>query len=463
MKKIILIILLIVLVGLPNFLGDPVTDNRGWTITEIVSTESDDTAYRAILDVDQDGAVHIAWLDRSNYNNSGRDWDIFYKMKPRNGNWTTTEIVSTESTDDSNCLDMDVDQNGTIHIVWKDKTNFSNAGQDYDIFYKKKHKNDIWTITEIVSTDNSGSCSCPSLAIDKDYSVHVVWPDSTFDTGFGFDYDIFYKKRSSDGSWSSTEVVTFDSNSSSLKASVAVDYNDTVHVVWEEETDFGDSGSDYDIFYKNKKLGGNWTETILISSESTKDSLSPSYLIVDKWGTLHLAWVDGTNYLDSGNDNDIFYKYKPIDGNWSVAEVLTYDSRNNCNWPNLAVDQNETIHVVYTDESDKTRNFEIYYKKKTKDGNWSKAELVSSESIDNSFFTSIAVDDDEIVHVSWWDNPFDNAVVYYKKKIPEFDQSPLDEEPIPSDDDSTETPGFEIIFVITALFVVYLLKRKRDL
>lgn len=467
MKKYILvtIILLIGLLNIPNIFGDPVTDERGWTNTEIVSTESEETAYRAILDVDQEGTVHIAWRDTSDFNDSGRDWDIFYKKKPQDGNWTTTEIVSTESTEDSNCLSMDVDQNGTVHVVWKDKTNFSDAGVDYDIFYKKKPMDGTWTITEVVSTESSRSCGCPSLAVDKKDNVHVTWPDSTFDTGFGIDYDIFYKKRPIDGSWSKSEVVTFDSISSSLKTSVAIDPNGTVHVVWEEETDFGDSDSDYDIFYKNKPLDGNWTETILISSESTKNSLSPSYLIIDSLGTLHLAWVDGTNYLDSGSDNDIFYKNKPIDGNWSVAEVLTYESKNNCNWPTLSVDQNETIHVVWSDESDKTRNDEIFYKKKLKDGNWSQAELVSSESTDNSFFTSLAVDIDEMVHVSWWDGPFDNGVVYYKKKIPEFDQSPIDDEPddepVFPGDESNGTPAFEFLFLICALAFVYLLNRRR--
>jgi len=406
-------------------------------------------------------------LDATNYGDAGGDWDVFYKKKPRDDNWTTTEIVSTESTEDSNCLSLDIDQNGTIHIVWKDKTNFSNAGEEYDVFYKKKPMDGTWTITEVVSTESSGRCGCPSLAVDKNNTVHVTWPDGTYDTGFGIDYDIFYKKKPMDGTWTITEVVTTESSRSSLKTSVAIDRFDTVHVVWEEETDFGDSGNDYDIFYKNKPQGGNWTEAELVSTESTRDSLSPSFLTVDNDGTLHLAWVDRTNYLESGGDYDIFYKNKPQGDNWTISEVVSTESKNYCNWPTLAVDQNDTIHIVWSDESDITRNDEIFYKNKPKDGNWTKAELVSSESIDNSFFTSLAVDMDGKVHVSWWDDPFDNGVVYYKEKIPEFDQSPFDdEEPddksVPPDDGSTETPAFEFVFVICALAIVYFLKRRKN-
>ena len=466
MKKIIVLLLILIIgfINNPIIFGGPVTDNKGWTNTEVVSTESTKSAYRAVLDVDQNGTVHIAWKDNTNYGGSGSDWDIFYKMKPRDGNWTTTEVVSTESTEDSDCLFLDVDQSGTVHIVWKDKTNFSNSGPDNDIFYKKKPKDGSWTLTEVVSSESFRDCGCPSLAVDKDYSVHFIWPDLTDFTGFDDEYDIFYKKETKDGSWTKAELVSSETIKSALKTSVAIDPFNTVHVVWEEETYFGNFGYYYHIFYKNKPLGGNWTETELVTTESTSDSLSP-FFIVDSLGTLHLAWADKTNYLNSGGNYNIFYKKKPLNENWTTTEVVSTESINNCNWPSLAVDKNQTVHIVWSELSDSTRNDEIFYKKKTKDGSWTKAELVSSESKSNSYFPSIAVDIYGIVHVSWWDEPFDNAVVYYKEKYPEFDQSSVgdgdaDDNSGSIDDESTKTPGFEFVLFICTLAIVYLYKRR---
>ena len=70
MKKLIflMIILSTFIVNIPNIIGDQGADDSRWSTTEIVSTESSKASYRAILDVDKDGTVHIAWLDNTNYN-----------------------------------------------------------------------------------------------------------------------------------------------------------------------------------------------------------------------------------------------------------------------------------------------------------------------------------------------------------------------------------------------------------
>jgi len=53
--------------------------------TEIVSTESSQSSYAPSIAVDILGTVHIAWHDSTNYGASGNDMDIFYKSKPLGG------------------------------------------------------------------------------------------------------------------------------------------------------------------------------------------------------------------------------------------------------------------------------------------------------------------------------------------------------------------------------------------
>ena len=50
--------------------------------------------------------------------------------------WTTTNVISTESTDNSDYPSLAVDAAGNVHIVWEDITNYDGAGTDPDIFYK---------------------------------------------------------------------------------------------------------------------------------------------------------------------------------------------------------------------------------------------------------------------------------------------------------------------------------------
>lgn len=50
-----------------------------------------------------------------------------------------------------------------------------------------------------------------------------------------------------------------------------------------------------------------WSPTEVVSTESTGNSYNPS-LAVDTLGNVHVAWDDLTDYLESGTDEDIFYK-----------------------------------------------------------------------------------------------------------------------------------------------------------
>ncbi|MFA5102676.1 MAG: PKD domain-containing protein, partial [Candidatus Thermoplasmatota archaeon] len=120
------------------------------------------------------------------------------------------------------------------------------------------------------------------------------------------------------------EVVSTESTSYSSDPSLFVDSSGTVHVAWEDETDYGGSGSDPDIFYKRKPSGGSWTVTELVSTESTSYSWYPS-LFVDSSGTVHVAWDDATDYGGSGSDRDIFYKTKV--SNILTNEINIFSSR----------------------------------------------------------------------------------------------------------------------------------------
>ncbi|MEE9411173.1 MAG: hypothetical protein V3V41_09625, partial [Candidatus Heimdallarchaeota archaeon] len=80
--------------------------NWRWTDLEIVSTESDDLSQEAFVAIDKADRVHVVWNDHSDL--GGTDEDIYYKLW-RDGAWTTTYVVSTESTGFSNMPTLDFD------------------------------------------------------------------------------------------------------------------------------------------------------------------------------------------------------------------------------------------------------------------------------------------------------------------------------------------------------------------
>ena len=235
------------------------TSAKGWTTTEVVSTESMNNSYAPSIAVDGTGNVHVAWHERTNYGESGPDNDIFYKRwNVISSTWTTTEVISTESMNNSYDSSIGVDDAGNVHVAWQDHTDYDGSGPDEDIFYKQWNADSsTWMMTEVVSTESITSTYDPSIVVDSAGNIHVAWVGWS-ETG----YDIFYKQWNVKSStWTNTEIISTESTYYSFNPSIAVDDARNVHVVWEDDTDYGGSGPDSDIFYK--RLNAEEEEVII--------------------------------------------------------------------------------------------------------------------------------------------------------------------------------------------------------
>jgi len=341
-----------------------------WMMTEVVSTESTDDSHQPSIAVDNVGNIHVAWLDVTDYDEAGTDTDIFYKCwKATSSTWTTTEVVSTESTADSRYPSIAVDSVGDVHVVWEELTGYEESGEKRDIFYKRWIANScIWTTSEIVTTESTNTSYEPSIALDSIGNAYVVWGDSTNYSGSGGEGDIFYKLRNTtSNTWTTTEVVSTESTTGSGEPSIAVDNNGNVHVVWYDHTNYGGSGTDPDIFYKHRNAtSSTWTTTEVVSTESTAGSGEPS-ITVDSMGNAHVTWRDLTDYHGSGREGDIFYKrWNATSSTWTMTEVVSTDSRYDSDHPSIAVDTNKNVHIVWSDYmnyDESEWDYDIFYKK----------------------------------------------------------------------------------------------------
>jgi ribosomal protein L31 len=384
-----------------------------WTITEVVSTESTATSWSPSLVVDILGNVHLAWEDYTDYAGSGTDVDIFYKRWDATTSlWATTEVVSTESTATSSSPSIAVDILGNVHITWHDGTDYVGSGTDCDIFYKRwNDSTSSWTTTEVVSTESTSWSAYPSLAIDTLGNVHIAWEDQTDYAGAEGDSDIFYKRWDASSSlWSTTEVVSTESTSNSENPSLAIDVVGNVHIAWEDQTDYAVAGTDWDIFYKCWNASTSvWTTTEVVSTESTGTSRYPS-LAVDSAGTVNIAWDDWTDYDSAGTDFDIFYKrWDASTSSWTTTEVVSTESTGDSLRPTLDVDTLGNAHIAWRDNTDYAgagTDYDIFYKYlDTSTSSWTITEVVSTESTvsTGNYAISIAVDVSGNIHIAWED------------------------------------------------------------
>ncbi len=207
--------------------------------------------------------------------------------------------------------------------------------------------------------------------------------------------------------WTETEVISTESTSHSHSPVIAVDSEENIHVIWDDWTDYDSSGTDYDIFYKRwDKITATWKTTEVISTESTMSSLRPS-CFMDSEDNLHVVWHDNTDFESSGTEYDVFYKKLDVNtSSWTTTEVISIESAAVSYNPAVIVDSVGDVHIVWEEltDDDGEGDKDIYYKKRDfGTGNWGTAEDISTVSDLYSDVPSLAIDSLDNVHLVWRD------------------------------------------------------------
>ncbi len=191
-----------------------------------------------------------------------------------------------------------------------------------------------------------------------------------------------------------------NNSGNSENPSIAVDSKNTVHLVWNDDT----PGNE-EIFYAYKPANGNWSTPINISN-NTHESRFPC-IAVDNKDVIHLVWQD--------NSPDgywrIFYSQKTEGGNWSVPETIT----GNYMYvrPKIAIDDSCNVHLIWEYGGYYSG---IRYAMRTLMGTWT-PQLTVIEPI-GIMDPSIAVDNQSNVHLTWYKFDYDSATsdIFYSMK-----------------------------------------------
>jgi hypothetical protein len=268
-----------------------------------------------------------------------------------------------------------IDSQDNIYVVWHDYT----PGES-EIFLKKSTTGGTsWTQKRL--SWNSGGSYIPKIAIDSQDNIYVVWYDNTPGNG-----EIFLKKSTNGGTSWTQKQLTWNSEYS-LAPSIAIDSQDNIYVVW-----YGYKSGDYEIFLKKSTTGGtSWTQKRL--TWNLGDSLEPS-IAIDSQDYIYVVWEDET----PGNE-EIFLKKSTNGGTSWTQKRLTRNSGGSY-VPSIAIDSQDYIYVVWEDET--PGNEEIFLKKSTTGGtSWTQKRLTRHSG--NSFDPVIAIDSEDNIYVVWQD------------------------------------------------------------
>ena len=99
-----------------------------------------------------------------NYQNMENSEKFLGELEMAEWNHATIEVISTESNEASSNPDIAVDVAGHIHIIWDDAKDYGGAGPDVDVFYKCWNATTgIWTSAEVISTESTDDTRDPTI------------------------------------------------------------------------------------------------------------------------------------------------------------------------------------------------------------------------------------------------------------------------------------------------------------
>ncbi len=319
------------------------------------------------IEVEENGKVHIVWIDSME-----NGWEIIYKMK-ENGEWKENEVITIRKHKAIRSR-LALDHFGNPHVIWEEDS--VSVYVVYPRIYYTYKKNGKWVEPLNISENMLGEL--PDIGVDGDGRVHVIWMD-------GASQYICYRKKEED-IWE--PIVTLPTRYN-LNPAFYVERNGNLHITYEDYT--------YEIYYISSIDGGNtWGENINVSNSPGIHSALCDVVVCE--GRVYICWGEGSG-------KGIWYATQDINGNFvkyeipgTTGEVTKYGA------PSIRVENNE-IYLMFSDMVED----EFYYVKRNNNG-WSEMINVSNTPGSSSIpFRTFEVLNKKI-YVVWVENRED---VYY--------------------------------------------------
>ncbi len=352
--------------------------------------------------------------------------------------------------------------NNTIFIFWTGDTDHGvNNEIQSDIFLAKSENKGNSFEDPVNISNNTGSSFNPQSEISSN-NIYVVWEDDTFARSYGLmntNTSILFKQSKDNGNTFSVSISLSSTNTDSSNPDIiaAINGNNTVHVVWQDNSDKSSK-----ILFKKNISNKNtiFSDQQIISNDKGNNyEILPQ--IVASSDIINIIWNDFNlkdeisnmlirNSIDGGNNfgktiqlnnnnyskfatNDIIKMYnnnvyivwqgnikgqfdiflaKSSDGGITFSKPinLSNDSGDSIN-PDLIVLHNN-LHIIWNDNS--TKKYNVMFKSSSDGGiTFSKPINLSNTTNSNSINPQMAATANELF-VAWQEDISGNNQIYFR-------------------------------------------------
>ena len=256
-----------------------------------------------------------------------------------------------------------------------------------------------YIVKEDVTVNSNFVTSNRKLARSSNGDLHTVYVRKIHAYAVFYLDQVCYAISTDEGeNWDETILTT--NYSDKRYPSTAIDSNDTIHIIWQDSPQ---------IMYMNYSDPSQVIETL--TSEGYNQE-HPN-MAIDSNDNIHIVW-DGQHSGSTVYDQIRYMKYTSSSSSWGSIVNVTTNSTYCQQRPNIAVDSNDYLHVVWDGEnSSSTMHQQIRYAKY--DGSWQVIPTELTAAVFSQYRPMIAIDSNDYLHVVWQGYQGGYDQIRYKK------------------------------------------------
>jgi uncharacterized repeat protein (TIGR01451 family) len=222
-----------------------------------------------------------------------------------------------------------------------------------------------WQPQEVIA-DRMQCTTNPSVDTDASGTVYVMWCDLSADLN---GYDVFFRYRTADGSWSPAEVASATREWNQEYPDLDVTPTGDAYTVWRHK-DLSTYPPVSLLRFRKRKADGTWGATELIANE--QDEERSIEVTVDGTGNAYVVWYQ---YPFNGSYTDSVTKVRVRNSNgvWDAIETVAQGM-----YKSVVTDSQGNLYILVEDLGPD----QVYLHHRSSSGVWSAPELIGDPGVD---------------------------------------------------------------------------------